>query len=697
MVDERPTNRLADEMSPYLRQHAHNPVDWYPWGEEAFERARREDRPILLSIGYSACHWCHVMERECFDDPEIAALMNELLVSVKVDREERPDLDQVYQTTVQLLGRSGGWPLTVFLTPEREPYYAGTYFPPVDRFGMAGFPTIVRAVHEAWANKREQVLRSAGELSRAIERVTAEAGEPGDPPRDLLERAARALEQRSDEQHGGFGFAPKFPNTMALAVLLRHHHADGHQASLDRVIGALDGMRNGGIWDHLGGGFHRYSTDERWLVPHFEKMLYDNALLAPVYADAFRVTGEERFAETARATLAWAAREMRAPAGGFYSTQDADSEGEEGRFFVWTSAQLVEVLGEADARVAALHFGVTDAGNFEHGATVLHANRSLEAVARQLGRPEAEIRATMARARERLFEARERREKPFRDEKVITAWNGLMISAFADVGAALGDAALVAVASEALAFHRATSWNDGRLNRICKDGRSRVDAFLEDYGDLCCAAIDLFEVTQDRSALSFARALADAAIERFWDPQDGGFFFAPSERSDLIVRARDAWDNAVPSGTSTLCHALLRLHALTDESGYLDRAEQTLRGLSARAAEQPFGSGHLVAAMDRYLRGPTQVVVVAEADDPAGAALLATALAAYVPNRVLSRVAPGASGELPGASAIGEARVQRSEATAWVCRERVCGAPATTPEALCLQLGEGRAEPSASR
>ncbi len=686
---ERRDNRLATEVSPYLRQHAHNPVDWYPWGDEAIATARREDKPILLSIGYSACHWCHVMAHESFDDPRTARLMNERFVNVKVDREERPDLDQVYQITVQLMGRSGGWPLTVFLTPELRPFFAGTYFPPVDRYGMPGFRKVLASVADTYRNRREDVERSASEITDAIAEITEARGEPEDPPPDLLEQAAARMTPRFDEAHGGFGERPKFPNTMALDVMLRAWWRHGGGASLERVHQALGAMREGGIWDHLGGGFHRYSTDERWLVPHFEKMLYDNALLARLYLDAWRATGEERWAETVRELTRYLTREMRAEEGGFYSAQDADSEGEEGRFFVWTPEQLEEVLAPDEARAASLYFGVAPGGNFEDtGATVLHVSRPASAVAREMGVGEEEVLSLLASARAKLFAARAERARPFRDEKVIAGWNGLAIGAMAEAGAALGEPDLVRLAHESLGFVRRELWRDGRLLRIYKDGQARIDAFLEDHGALACAAVDVYEATMDDAALDFARALVEVTIERFWDGARGGFYFAPDGAPDLIVRAKDAFDNAVPSGASSTTHALLRLHALGGEERYLEHAEATIRSLAGQALAQPLGFGHLLGAMDRYVHGPTQIVVVAAPGDPDGEALLDAARRAYVPNRALARVAPDTPAGAGGVAAIlGGRRQKDGRATAYVCRDRACGLPLTDPADLGAALG----------
>jgi uncharacterized protein YyaL (SSP411 family) len=686
------SNRLARETSPYLLQHADNPVDWYPWGEEAFARARREDRPILLSVGYSACHWCHVMEHESFEDASIAALMNELFVNVKVDREERPDVDQIYQLVVQIMGHTGGWPLTVFLTPERKPFFGGTYFPPVERYGMASFPTILRAVHEAWTERRGEIDDAAGAMTSDIERVTRAPGGDADVPADAIPRAVRALTQRFDERHGGFGERPKFPNTMALDVMLRAAHA-GDAASLARVRSALDAMRAGGIRDHLGGGFHRYSTDERWLVPHFEKMLYDNALLMRLYAEGYRATGEPAYAATVREIAEWARREMRSPEGAFYATQDADSEGEEGTFFVWRPGDLDAVLDEEESAVARLCFGVTEAGNFEStGATVLHENRTAATAARQLGIDEERVVAALERARKKLFAAREQRPRPFRDEKVIATSNGLMIGALAEASMALGDPALLAMATEALDAIRTRLWKDGELLRVWKDGHARIRAFLEDYADLAGAAIDVHEASGDEGALDLARALVTKAIERFWSESEGSFYFAGSDADDLIARTRDAFDHAVPSGSSSMVHALLRLSAHGGDQrveAWEKIAERVIRAHVERALEVPMGLGHLLGAIDRYLRGSTEIVVVARDGDPAGEAMLDVARRAWLPNRVLARIDPDAA-ERGLATRLGGRRQERGLATAYVCRDRSCGLPITDPAALRDALAVGR-------
>ncbi len=683
-------NRLAGETSPYLQQHANNPVDWYPWGPEALERARREGKPILLSIGYSACHWCHVMERESFEDAAIAAQMNEAFVNVKVDREERPDLDQVYQLVVQLMGRSGGWPLTVFLTPDQRPFFGGTYFPPSDRYGMPGFSKVLAAVRDAFQGRPEEVIAQAEELTRAIQQVSVGSASEGEAvSREGLGRAVKKLAARFDDKHGGFGQRPKFPNTMSLDLLLR-------AGDLPRVRKALDAMRAGGVWDHLGGGFHRYSTDERWLVPHFEKMLYDNALLLRLYADAWRATGEPLYEETARAIAAYVAREMTAPGGGFYATQDADSEGEEGRFFVWTRAEVDAACGaDAEAaRVAEAAFAVTDEGNFEEtGSTVLSMPEPIEAVAARLAMPAREAEAALSRARARMFEARERRVKPFRDEKVLASWNGLMAGALAQAGAALGDRDMVDAAVRALTFVSEALVVSERLPegsararvlRHAKDGIVKGPGFLDDHAFVADAALDVYEATGDVRWVALARAIADAILAHFHDAATDSFDFTPDDGEAILVRPKDPFDHAVPGGASTACKVLLRLGALADER-YTAPAARAVEKLAAAAIDNPFAMSVTVASADRLARGSVDVVLVGPPGE-ARAALAAVASRAYLPDRVLAFVNPADPASLSAVRALGEGKGPRPAPVAYVCRDRTCSLPIASPADLAAAL-----------
>jgi uncharacterized protein YyaL (SSP411 family) len=699
------TNRLAKEASPYLLQHAHNPVDWWPWSEEALAEARRRDVPILLSIGYSACHWCHVMERESFEDPAIARLMNELFVNVKVDREERPDLDQIYQLVVQLMGRSGGWPLTVFLTPEQKPFFGGTYFPPEDRYGMPAFPKVLRALADAYRERRTEVEGQADELTHAITRVGSGRSEDESdhasytPGPDLLERVSRPLLRRFDEVHGGFGRAPKFPNTMPLEVLLRRGVFENDGPSRDAARLQLEAMRAGGIWDHLGGGFHRYSTDERWLVPHFEKMLYDNALLLRSYVDGARVFGAVELAETARSIAAYVGREMTDAEGGYYASQDADSEGEEGKFFIWDEAEVRAVLGADETAIKAAidYFAITAAGNFEdHGQptfkTVLHESRPPRAVAAKLDLTETDARAALDRAKRALFAAREQRPKPFRDEKVLTSWSALLIGAMAEAGAALGDPTMIASASKAFAFVESklvTRTGDrARAARLAKrvQGRWLVKSpgFLDDHAYLANAALDLYEVGGDPAKVALARALVEGMLDAFWSETDG-FFFAPKDGEALITRSKDPYDNAVPSGASMAARALLRLGALVDPR-YAKIGESVLTALAPAAIANPFAYGQALCELDRLVRGTVDIVLVGPRNDERTKALARATFSRWLPNRTVAWVDPTDAASIAACTLLAEGKPVPAEPSAYVCRGRTCSLPVTTPAALSSLL-----------
>ena len=687
------TNRLAKEASPYLQQHAHNPVDWYPWGQEALSRAKAEDRPILLSIGYSACHWCHVMERESFEDERIAALMNQSFVNVKVDREERPDLDQIYQLVVQLLGRSGGWPLTVFLTPEQKPFFAGTYFPPEDRHGLPGFPRILAAVAEAYRERRSDVDLQAREVADAITQVSRPPSDkPGAIDRGALAKAADRLSTRFDDEHGGFGSRPKFPSTMSLDVLLHHGALNGDERALGRFRRALDGMRDGGVYDQLGGGFHRYSTDERWLVPHFEKMLYDNALLLRLYVDGFRQLGEARFADTAREIVGWLFREMKDAQGGFYSTQDADSEGEEGKFFVWTPDQVREAAG-ADAELVMRRFGVTDEGNFEDtGASVLYLARSIEQLAVAFSTAPSEIEKRLERARASMLAYRERRPKPFRDDKILASWNGLVIGALADASRALAEPSWLAAAERAFGF----LWDvladqrggEVRMLRHCKDGVAKGPGFLDDQAFVGCAALDLYEATGDEKYVEAARALADGIRAHFADAE-GRLFLVADDGESLIARAQDVYDHAVPSATSMALQLLLRLGAMVG-GVYAAFAEAELGRLAPSALENPFGLSQIVLLVDRVARGSTDVVLAGER--MAESELLAATFSRYVPHRTIAFVGSGGRSAAP-VLAEGKVPPASPAALAWVCHGRTCSLPLSETSALLRELSPARDTP----
>jgi uncharacterized protein len=676
-------NRLAREASPYLQQHGHNPVDWYPWGPEALERAQHEDRPILLSIGYSACHWCHVMERESFENEAIAAMMNQWFVNVKVDREERPDLDQVYQLVVQLMGRSGGWPLTVFLTPDQKPFFGGTYFPPSDRHGIPGFPRVLQAIWEAYRTRRDEVSTQSSELVKAI--ADAASGETarlsvGSLSPEFLANATKKLAARFDDENGGFGHKPKFPGTMSLDVLLR----GGEKA---RVRKALDAMRAGGIWDQLGGGFHRYSTDERWLVPHFEKMLYDNALLLRLYVDGWRAFGDERYAATARDIASYVLREMCSPEGGFYATQDADSEGEEGKFFVWTPAQVdAACAGDAEAaRAAKRVWGITEEGNFEEGGADT-GSTVLSLVAPPEDATEA---AALERARRAMFEAREKRPKPFRDEKLLASWNALMIGAMADAGSVV-DPGLVIAAERAMRFvERVLVVPEGagrsRVRRLAKDGAWKGQGFLDDHAYLADAALDLYEATGDPHWVALARSLGESLLTHFFDAKDGSFFFVPDDGEPILVRAKDPYDHAVPSGASVACRALLRLGALMD-ARFHEPAARAVQGLAAAAALNPGGMSGAVGLGDRLVRGTVDVVLVGPRRAEATQALAREVFRALLPDRVVAWVDRADPQSVEASAILAEGKPTHDRPVAYVCRGRTCSLPVSDPGELAKEL-----------
>jgi hypothetical protein len=609
-------NRLANETSLYLRQHAGNPVDWYPWGPEALARARELDRPIFLSVGYSACHWCHVMEHECFEDPDIAAYLNEHFVSVKVDREERPDVDQIYMTAHQLLTREGGgWPLSVFLSPDLTPFYAGTYFPPDDRYAphRPSFPKLLRAVADAWQTKRDHLAHVGRQLAEHLQGMgDQEAGE-GDLSPDLLRGALTASKLTFDWTHGGFGRAPKFPHALELRLLLRLGKRFNLHEATEMVRLALEKMARGGVYDQVGGGFHRYSVDAHWLVPHFEKMLYDNALLPPAYVEAFQVTGDPFFKHVASETLDYVLREMTSPAGAFYSTQDADSEGEEGKFYVWSEKEIEAILGDELAPLAKSVFEVTEHGNFE-GHNILFRSKTDEQDARLHGLSLEAFREKLGKIKCKLYGERSKRVWPGRDEKILTAWNGLMVAAFAQAGAVFGVPRYVEAAARAADF-LLTRMRDagGRLYRTAgADQPAKLAGYLEDYAYTADALVTLYEATFDPRWVKAAAELADVMLARFADGK-GGFFYTADDHERLIARTKDLHDGSVPSGNAVAVTALLRLAALTGRDDYRRHAEKTLRTYHTLMADHPSAAGQMLAALDFHLGPVDEVAVVGPA------------------------------------------------------------------------------------
>ncbi|HYB91304.1 MAG TPA: thioredoxin domain-containing protein [Candidatus Binataceae bacterium] len=684
----RKPNRLINEQSPYLRQHAYNPVDWFPWGEEALRRAREENKPILLSIGYSACHWCHVMERESFENEAIARVMNENFVAIKVDREERPDLDQIYMDAVQMITGRGGWPLTVFLTPDGRPFYGGTYFPPEDRQGMPGFPRVLLAAANAFQSGAHEVAHNVEKLTEALGALASYTPSEGEIRADSAVEAARALAGAYDSVNGGLGRAPKFPSSFVFSLFLRVFQATGDEGMAEMVRHTLKKMAHGGIYDQVGGGFHRYSVDDRWLVPHFEKMLYDNALLARLYLDAGRALNEPEFLGIAREILDYVLREMTSPEGGFYSTQDADSEGVEGKFFLWSPEEVEKIVGPDLAGLAERYFDVSREGNFE-GANILHRTLEVADAARMFAKPEAEIADAIAAIRGKLFAAREKRIKPARDEKILAAWNAMMISAFAEGYRALHETRYLAAAERAAEFMIARMWDGRALKRSFKDGAARFNAYLEDYALAANAMLDIHAATLDVRYLDRARTFADVILDRFLDRENGGFFFTSDDHEALITRSKAAFDGSTPSGNSAAAMALLRLHAYTGEERCRIEAERTLKLFREFIEKQPFGFSHMLEALDLYLRGPTEVVLVERRDSAEMREWLERLGLLYVPNLALFAAGPdaGADRQLIPEAVRGKHQVD-GRLTAYVCRERACSAPITAFRELQAELAD---------
>jgi uncharacterized protein YyaL (SSP411 family) len=675
-------NRLANETSPYLLQHAENPVDWYPWGEEALERARAGDKPILLSIGYAACHWCHVMERESFEDAETAALMNRHFVSIKVDREERPDLDAIYMDAVQAMTGGGGWPLTAFLTPEGKPFYAGTYYPNEARHGLPAFRTVLSAIADVWANRRSEAEQQSSRVIEAIERSTGLGASPQPLTESILVTAFGGLRRAFDPRWGGFGGAPKFPQPMTLEFCLRMH-LRGTPDALDVVTITLDKMAGGGMYDHVGGGFHRYSTDERWHVPHFEKMLYDNALLVRLYVHAWQVTGVERYRRVATETCEYLLRELRHAEGAFFSSQDADSEGVEGRFFVWSWDELVGVTGEA----VATAFGATPGGNWE-GTNVLWRPLPLEGVAAEMELDARELERDLETARAGLYELRQGRVHPATDDKILAAWNGMAIAALAEAGRALGEPAYVEAAVGAADFVLTHLRDDaGRLLRSWRNGRGGRPGFADDHALMADACLVLYETTFELRWFEQARALCDELLRLFHDPERGGFFQTGLDAEALVVRPKELQDNAVPSGNSAAADVLQRLGHLTGEPEYEHAGVEALRLIRDAMASAPSGFGHALGALDLYLSAVKEVAIVGDPDAEATRALVAEVTTErYLPNHVLAVAAVGDARSQASVALLQDRPALDGRPTAYVCERFVCQLPVTDPQALAGQL-----------
>jgi len=679
------TNRLAEETSPYLLQHAHNPVDWYPWGEEALERARAEDRPIFLSIGYSACHWCHVMERESFEVERIATLMNADFINIKVDREERPDLDEIYMRAVQAMnGGQGGWPMSVFLTPDLEPFYGGTYFPPVSLHGRPGFDQVLQGIAHMWSSDREGALKRGTALREMIAREGTRSTQAELDPA-VLDRSLGALTESFDPVWGGFGGAPKFPHAMDVRLCLRHWKRTGLPRALEMATISLDRMAEGGIRDHLAGGFARYSTDERWLIPHFEKMLYDNALLVPAYLEAYLATGEGRFAEVARECCEWVLAEMTTPEGGFASSLDADSEGVEGRFYVWTPDELSEVLGAERGAWAARWWGVTDGGNFEEGKSALWRHDSAEAVAAELAVDQAVLEEAMEEARSALLEARAARVRPGLDDKVLASWNGLMISALAQAHQALDEPRFLDAARAAARYLlEGMRQGDGRLFATARAGRAHLNAYLDDYAFTIAALLDLYETDFDAHWLEEALALNEILTERFEDQAKGGYFTTASDHERLIARLKNPHDGALPSGNGVQALNLLRLAELSGRAQLAATAERLITSLGGAVNAFPHAFSQLLQAVDYLASGPLEIVIAGRHDDQVVCEMLATVRGHFRPQKVVVLSDGTADPDL--IPLLRERGPPPRGALAHVCRDHSCRMPVETAAELAREL-----------
>jgi uncharacterized protein YyaL (SSP411 family) len=675
-------NRLASETSPYLLQHANNPVDWYAWGPEGLERAKTENKPILLSIGYAACHWCHVMEHESFEDETTAALMNEHFVNIKVDREERPDLDAIYMQAVQAMTGHGGWPMTVFLTPDGVPFYGGTYFPAEPRFGMPTFKRILTAVSDSYRNKPAEVARAAEsvrEMYDAAKEATRSGGTLG---AELLDRAYRSLADDYDEEHGGFGGAPKFPATMALDFLLRYWARTRTERALSIATNSFLQMARGGIYDQVGGGFARYTVDAIWLVPHFEKMLYDNALLVRFGAHLWQATGDAETRRVVEETIDWAIREMRAPDGGFYSSYDADSEGHEGKFYVWDAAELDAALGN-DAAIMRAYWGVRSGGNFEGRNILFVATRDTRALARRFSISLDELEEIVARSKRTLYERRKRRVWPGLDDKVLASWNGLMVRGIAEAARAFGNDEYRRVAIESGTFLFEQMVRDGRVLRSYKDGRARITGYLEDYASLALAALSLYELTFDAVWLARSRELGESIVRLFWDDDINAFFDTASDHEALVVRPRDVTDNAVPSGTSLAAELLARLAELYHDVDARRRATWIIETQFQTMQRYPSAFGHALGVADMLIHGAVELAIVGEPGAADFTSLERAAAERYVPSLVLAGGPPSTNNDI---ALLADREARDGHATAYVCRSYACEAPATSVELLVEQL-----------
>ncbi len=696
-TEPRHTNRLINETSPYLLQHAHNPVDWYSWGPEAFQKALDEDKPIFLSVGYSSCHWCHVMERESFENEEIAAIMNEHYVSIKVDREERPDVDEIYMTAVTRMTGSGGWPMSVFLTPELKPFYGGTYFPPEDAFGRPGFGTLLVRLAEMWDQERAKINEFAEGLTDQLQGMLSGLVEGANALTvGILSDAARDIGTNFDPQDGGIRGERKFPPSSSIALFLREYQRTGEEHTLRMATLTLDRMAQGGMYDHLGGGFARYSTDPQWLVPHFEKMLYDNAQLAQVYLEAYQVTKKPLYRQVAEETFEYILRDMRDERGGFHSAEDADSEDEEGKFYIWTRDEITEHLGEEDAKIFASYYNVQERGNFQsreeyhRNLNILHTPRSEEQVAEDLSLSVDALREKMAGLKRTMLDVRSKRVRPSLDDKVLTSWNALMISAFAQGYRILGDERYRDAAVEASTFIVTDMKRDGKLLRTHRKGESHRPAYLDDYACMIVALADVYEATFDAVWLREADALAKTMIDEFWDAEDAGFYRTSGDHKNLLVRTKPSQDSAVPSGNSMAAFGLLRLAKFLDNRDYYEKARLLLEANHRLLSEYPRAVPRMLGAADFLLYPPKEIALVGTGGGEDVQALLDAVYGAFVPNKIVAFLDPSsesAASDEKDMPLLANKTLIGDKAAAYVCKDFACKLPVTTPEELLQQLG----------
>jgi uncharacterized protein YyaL (SSP411 family) len=684
MASTEYNNRLAQETSPYLLQHAHQPVDWYPWGPEALDKARQEDKPIFLSIGYSACHWCHVMSGECFDNGDLARLMNELFVNIKVDREERPEIDAIYMNALIAMNGQGGWPLNLFLTPEQEPYFGGTYFPPVTANRQPGFGEVLRQAHDQYRNQKEQVQNRSGEILQKINTPHTPAVAQENSAQTLINTAVQLLTEKFDEAYGGFGSGMKFPEPMLYSLLLRHWvHSESNDV-LMMADKSLTHMAEGGMYDQLGGGFHRYSTDREWRVPHFEKMLCDNALMARLYLDAFQAAQQDIYRTIPEEIFEYVDREMTSPEGAFFTSQDADTEGREGIYFTWELKEVLDLLGPRHAKVFAKMYGMTPAGQFER-RNVLHVMLDMDKTAEQEGVPIFEVGHIIKTARKALLETRKKRPQPHRDEKILAGWNGLMISALAKGFIVLRKELYLQRAAACADFIWETLWQDGSLLRVYKDGRTRFNGCLEDYAYFLEGLIALYEASFESQWLERAQVLAESMIEKFWDEKDGGFFMTASDHEPLVARLKNLMDDAMPSANAVAALALLRLGRLTGTKLFEEKGRQTVQTFQGDMEERPAAFTAMLAAMDCMESPPVEIVLSGPEDDKEYQKMLETLYRDYRPNQMAvvyqgedtAKWIPWAKGRGPVSN----------QPTAYVCKEGACHPPVHTAHALYNLLG----------